>query len=145
MLEWNNCSQLINKIQFYAKNINRIVSYWNSLLKVTLQQHGAPTIFLCRLVQNFICRSSMHHLVTWTLVTLILKVIFCNIIYTERFFTERNNAFVKHLICNIRVAEYHWYRSEYAVVRGTNHCHGQVKLKSDLGLRNLASKAVLAK
>ena len=46
---------------------------------------------------------------------------------------------------NILRAEWHWYRFEYAVIRDAIHCHGLEKLKSDPGLCNLASKAVLAK
>ena len=37
---------------------------------------------------------------------------------------------------------WHWYRYEYAVQRGSIHCHGVAKLKNDLGLCKLTEVAL---
>ena len=44
-------------------------------------------------------------------------------------FTERTEAFVKYWLKNTLGATWHWFRYEYAVQRGTIHCHGVAKLK----------------
>ena len=53
--------------------------------------------------------------------------------------------FVKHWLYNILETQWDYYRFEYAAIRGAIHCHYLAKLKSDPGLCNFASKAVLAK
>lgn len=66
MLESNNHSQLMKKIQFYVKVIARTVSYSYQVkeqLKPTLQQHFIPTIFSPCFVQSFIDQSSMLYFV----------------------------------------------------------------------------------
>lgn len=50
--------------------------------------------------------------------------------------------FVKHWLYEALGAEWHWYRFEYAVMRGSIHCHGVAKLKSDPGLCKLTKKAL---
>ena len=37
---------------------------------------------------------------------------------------------------------WHWYRFEYALMRGSIHCHGLAKLKDDPGLCNLSQVAL---
>ena len=39
-------------------------------------------------------------------------------------------------------ASWHWYRFEYAVMRGSIHCHGLAKLKGDPGLVELGQRAL---
>ena len=39
-------------------------------------------------------------------------------------------------------ASWHWYRYEYAVQRGSIHCHGVAKLKNDPGLCSITEKAL---
>ena len=39
-------------------------------------------------------------------------------------------------------AEWHWYRFEYAVTRGSIHCNGVAKFKNDPGLCELTQKAL---
>lgn len=71
MLESNNHSQLMKKIQFYVKVIARTVSYSYQVkqqLKPTLQQHFIPIFSPC-FVQSFIDQSSMLYFVMWTLIT----------------------------------------------------------------------------
>ena len=38
--------------------------------------------------------------------------------------------------------EWHWYRFEFAIMRGSIHCHGLAKLKGDPGLCNLSQVAL---
>ena len=39
-------------------------------------------------------------------------------------------------------AIWHWYRFEYALMRGSIHCHGLAKLKDDPGLCDLSQVAL---
>ena len=61
----------------------------------------------------------------------------------DLFFTERIESFVRQWLCNTLGAEWHWF--EFAIVHAAIHYHGLAELKDDLGLCDLASKAVLAK
>jgi len=40
---------------------------------------------------------------------------------------------------------WHWFRYEYAVQRGSIHCHGIAKLESDLGVCDLSQTALYCK
>ena len=57
-------------------------------------------------------------------------------------FTERVEAFVKHWLYRCLGAEWHWFRYEFAVQRGSIHCHGIAKLKSDPGICSLSEAAL---
>ena len=57
------------------------------------------------------------------------------------FFTKRVEEFTKEWLYNCLDAEWHWYRYEYQA-RGSIHCHGIAKLKSDPGLCDLTDKAL---
>ena len=57
------------------------------------------------------------------------------------FFAKRLESFVKHWLYNCLGAEWHWYRYEFQA-RGSIHCHGVAKLKSDPGLCYLTDKAL---
>ena len=57
------------------------------------------------------------------------------------FFTKRVEEFIKEWLYNCLDAEWHWYRYEYQA-RGSIHCHGIAKLKSDPGLCDLTDKAL---
>ena len=62
-------------------------------------------------------------------------------------FTERTDRFVKYWLYDLLGASWNWYRYEYAVQRGSIHCHGVAKLKNDPGLcvlTELAMKCFLA-
>ena len=58
------------------------------------------------------------------------------------FFTERTEQFVKHWLKNTLGATWHWFRYEFAVQRGSIHCHGVAKLESDPGLCELSQTAL---
>lgn len=57
-------------------------------------------------------------------------------------FIERTEAFVKYWLKETLGATWHWFRYEYAVQRGSIHCHGVAKLKSDPNLCELSQKAL---
>ena len=149
MLESNNYSQLINKIQYYAKNISGTNSYWYQIkeqLKATLQQHGAPTSFWTLSCAEFhwpefhaLFGEVDHNISNYR------ENVVKNPHILDWFFTERTEAFVKHWLYNILDAKWHWYRYEFSVLRGGIHCHGLAKLNSDPDLCDLASNAVTAK
>lgn len=58
------------------------------------------------------------------------------------FFTERTDRFVKFWLKESLGASWHWYRYEYAVQRGSIHCHGVAKLNNDPGLWELTEIAL---
>lgn len=57
-------------------------------------------------------------------------------------FIERTEAFVKYWLKETLGATWHWFRYEYAVQRGSIHCHGVAKLKSDPNLCELSQKTL---
>ena len=56
-------------------------------------------------------------------------------------FTKRLESFVKHWLYDTLKAEWHWYRYEYQA-RGSIHCHGTAKLRTDPGLCALTEIAL---
>ena len=58
------------------------------------------------------------------------------------FFTVRVEKFVKHWLYEQMGAEWHWYRFEFALMRGSIHSHRLAKLKSDPGLCTLSQVAL---
>ena len=58
------------------------------------------------------------------------------------FFTERTESFVKWWLYKSLQASWHWFRYEFAVQRGSIHCHGLAKLKDDPGLCELTKVAL---
>ena len=57
-------------------------------------------------------------------------------------FTQRTESFVKWWLYETLGASWHWYRFEYALQRGSIHCHGLTKLKEDLELCELTKVAL---
>ena len=57
------------------------------------------------------------------------------------FFTKRLESFLKYWLYDTLDAEWHWYRYEFQA-RGSIHCHGTAKLKSDPGLCTLTDIAL---
>lgn len=58
------------------------------------------------------------------------------------FFTEGTDRFVKFWLKESLGASWHWYRYQYAVQRGSIHCHGVAKLNNDPGLCELTEIAL---
>ena len=130
MISYNT---VMKKLLRYAKNITGTNAYWNHAkeqLKATINQVGAPTIFWTLSCAEF------HWPVYHALFTKdedansssLRKDIINNPRLIDWFFTVRVENFVKHWLYNTLEAEWHWYRFEYAVIRGYIHCHGFAKL-----------------
>jgi len=113
----------MNKIMYYAKNIlgtNASLFHWpefHSLLSNSNIFDLKSTEIRNNIVNN-------QHLLN------------C-------FSTERTEAFVKHWLYNTLQADWHWFRYEFTVNRGSIHVHGVAKLKSDPGLCEFSKIAVL--
>ena len=58
------------------------------------------------------------------------------------YFHQRTEAFVKHWLYNYLGATWYWFCFEFAALRGSVHCHGLAKLKTDPGLIDLTKTAV---
>ena len=151
MLTTNSYSSLMSKLMHYSKNITGTTGYWQKSkedLKATISQKGPPTIF-------FTLSCAEYH---WPEFHNLLHV---SNNYTEKLtpgdrhknvvnnphvldwlFSERTDRFVKFWLKESLQSSWHWYRYEYAVQRGSIHCHGVAKLKNDPGLCTLTEKAL---
>ena len=130
------------------KNVTGTNSYWHQQknnLKDTISQKGTPTIFWTlscaefhwpEFHQMFFREGELQK--QDTLRSNIVK----NPHILDWFFTERVESFVSHWLYKILGAYWHWFRYEFAVLRGAVHVHGLAKLNSDPGLCDLAKIAV---
>ena len=149
MLQSNNHSTLMSKLMHYAKNITGSNSYWHKAkedLRATVAQVGPPTIFFTlscaeyhwpefhNLLSNDHCGDITPKLRQ--------KHVIDNPHLIDWFFTERTDRFVKFWLNKSLQASWYWYRYEYAVQRGSIHCHGVAKLQNDPGLCELTAVAL---
>lgn len=148
MLNNNTHSNVMNKIQYYAKNISGTNSYWYQVkqqLKSMLEQVGSPTIFFTLSCAEFhwpefhavfgeVDNDSTDHRKNVSQYPHIL----------DWFFIQRVESFIKHWLYNTLGAIWHWYRFEFALLRGAIHCHGLAKLQSDFDICEHTSKAIKA-
>ena len=149
MLQSNNHSTLMSKLMHYAKNITGSNSYWHKAkedLRATIAQVGPPTIFFTlscaeyhwpefhNLLSNDHCGDVTPQLRQ--------KHVIDNPHLIDWFFTERTDRFVKFWLNKSLQASWYWYRYEYAVQRGSIHCHGVAKLQNDPGLCELTAVAL---
>ena len=133
----------------YAKNITGSSAYWHKSkedLKATITQKGPPTIFFTLSCaeyhwpefHNLLKKSSNEKLTPADR----QKHVLDNPHLLDWLFSERTDRFVKYWLKDSLQASWHWYRYEYAVRRGSIHCHGVAKLKNDPGLCSLTEKAL---
>ena len=147
MITSDSYEPLISKLMHYSKNVCGTNAYWNRAkddLKAIITQVGAPTIFWTLSCAEFHW-PEFHDLFNNA----------NNLSHAQRrenvinnphlldcFFTERTEQFVKHWLKNTLGATWHWFKYEYAVQRGSIHCHGVAKLESDPGLCDLSQTAL---
>ena len=144
----SNSSNLFKKMFYYTKELTGSNSYWNRVrqnLRATIEQVGAPTIFFTlsmaefhwpdlRRLFNLSENSSSQDLMT---------MIKDNPHIVVWYFQHRTEKFVKYWLYEYLGATWHWFRYEFAALRGSVHCHGLAKLKNDPGLVELSKIAVL--
>jgi len=142
-----NFESIMRKLMRYTKNVSGTNAYWNDIkakLKATINQVGAPTIFWTLSCAEFHW-PEFHALFSDNEIsspeTLRSNVI-NNPHILDWIFTLRVEKFVKHWLYEKMGATWHWYRFEYALMRGSIHCHGLVKLKGDPGLCDLSQIAL---
>ncbi|XP_066915890.1 uncharacterized protein [Clytia hemisphaerica] len=147
MIRAGTYSSVMKKLLRYAKNITGTNAYWSQAkeqLKATINQVGSPTIFWTLSCAEF--HWPEYHALFSTDEKADSSTLHENIINNPHlidwFFTVRVENFVKHWLYETLEAEWHWYRFEYAVMRGSIHCHGVAKLKNDPGLCKLTQKAL---
>lgn len=147
MASHSTYSSLMTKLMRYAKNVCGTNSYWHEAknqLKATINQVGAPTVFWtlsCAELHWPEFHSMISSDENEDFVTLRNNVI-CNPHLLDWFFTQRTENFVKYWLYDTLNAEWHWFRFEYAVQRGSIHCHGVAKLKNDPGICSLSNTAL---
>ena len=147
MILSNTYESLISKLMHYAKNISGTNAYWNRAkddLKAILTQVGAPTIFWTLSCAEFHWPEFHELLNNSSELTDSQRRdnVINNPHLLDWFFTERTEQFVKHWLKNTLGATWHWFRYEFAVQRGSIHCHGVAKLESDPGLCELSQTAL---
>ena len=146
--ENNYLERMLQNMSRYTANILGSNAYWQkqkSDLKAIVAKKGAGTIFFT------FSAADLH----WPDLHNILVVNSCSLTPTERrqnvidnphltdwFFVQRLGHFIKYWLYDTLDAEWHWYRFEYQA-RGSVHCHGIAKLKSDPGLCRLSEIALL--
>ncbi len=147
MLLSKSYGTLMSKIMHYGKNITGTNAYWNQArddLRAIIHQKGPPTIFWTLSCADFhwpefhqlLCPNSNisdserrenvinnPHLLDW-------------------FFTERTERFVRYWLKESLGASWYWFRYEYALQRGSIHCHGVAKLSDDPNLCELSKQAL---
>ena len=127
---------LMSKLMHYAKNMSGTNAYWNRAkddLKAIITQVGALTIFWTLSCAEFHW-PEFHNLFSGNVIN--------NPHLLDWFFTERTEQFVNYWLKKTLGATWYWFRYEYSVQRGSIHCHGVAKLKSDPNLCNLSQIAL---
>ena len=147
MLMSDSYEIVMKKLLRYAKNVTGTNAYWHEAkeqLKAIISQMGPPTIFW-----TLSC-ADLHWPEFHSLLSLkrnpdyqyLRDNIINNPHLIDWFFTQRTENFVKFWLYESLGAKWHWYRFEYALQRGSIHCHGVAKLKNDPGLCNLTQVAL---
>lgn len=148
MLTSNTYSTFMSKLMHYSKNVTGSTGYWNKAkedLKATITQVGPPTIFFTLSCAEYHW-PEFHNLFTTNLEELTpnqrQQHVIQNPHILDWLFTDRTDHFVKFWLKETLGSSWHWYRYEYAVQRGSIHCHGVAKLKNDPGLCQLTETAL---
>ena len=152
MLLNNDHHYIMSKLFSYAKKVSGTNAYWNNKkqhLQAIIEQKGPPTIFWTLSCADFhwpefhslFCGNNLQS-------SEFRSNVINNPHVSDWLFTKRVERFVKWWLYKSLGASWHWYRFEFAVQRGSIHCHGVAKLKDDPGLCQLtqiALKGFLAK
>lgn len=149
MLTSNTYSNVLSKLMHYAKNVTGSPAYWHKSkhdLKATIAQEGPPTIFFTLSCAEYHWPEFHRLLMENDLAELSSSEAKLNVLQNPHIldwlFTERTDRFVKYWLKESLGSLWHWYRYEYAVQRGSIHCHGVAKLKNDPGLCKLTETAL---
>ena len=143
----NNSSSFMSKISRYVANVTGGSAYWFKIredLKAIIATKGAPTIFFTFSFAD-LHWPELHSMFSSDVASLSVddkrKNVIDNPHIVDWFFTKRLESFLKHWLYDSLNAEWHWYRYEFQA-RGSIHCHGTAKLKSDPGLCSLTQIAL---
>ena len=148
----NSSTSFTSKLSRYVANVTGSSAYWFKVkedLKAIIVAKGAPTIFFT-FSSSDLYWPELHSLFSSNVESLSMEEKRKNVIdnphLVDWFFTRRLESFLKHWLYETLDAEWHWYRYEFQA-RGSIHCHGTAKLKSDPGfckLTDIALKGFLA-
>ena len=145
MLQSGTYSGVMSIMMHYAKNVTRTSAYWNQVkqeLITTMQQIGAPTIFWTLSCADFHWPEFHSSFSPNTESYQLRQNVINNPHILDWLFTERTEKFVNWWLYKTLGAKWHWFRYEFAVQRGSIHCHGLAKLHSDPGLCELTKVAL---
>ena len=137
MVTNNTISSFMSKLSRYVSNVTGSVAYWHRVredLKAIIDNKGVPTNFFTFSVADMHW-PELHSLFNCQTDQLTNEERRQNVIknphIVDWFFTKRIESFIKYWLYHTLKAEWHWYRFEYQA-RGSIHCHGTAKLKTDL-------------
>ena len=137
----------MSKLSRCVANVTGSPAYWFKVkedLKAIIVAKGAPTIFFTFSSADLYW-PELHSLFSSNVESLSMEERRKNVIdnphLVDWFFTRRLESFLKHWLYETLDAEWHWYRYEFQA-RGSIHCHGTAKLKSDPGLCKLTDIAL---
>ena len=142
MVTTGDFTSVMKKLMRCTKNVTGTNAYWNDergKLRATINQVSSATIFWTLSMAEFHW-PEFHSLLSDN--ETLRESIINNPHLLDWFFTVRVEKFVKHWLYKQMGAQWHWYRFEFAVMRGSIHCHGLAKLKSDPGLCSLGQVAL---
>ena len=147
MASGNSSSVFMSKLSRYVSNITGSSAYWHKVreeLKAIIEHKGVPTIFFTFSSADMHW-PELHSLLHHNTINLTSEdrrqAVINNPHIVDWFFTKRLESFLKHWLYDTLGAEWHWYRYEFQA-RGSIHCHGTAKLKTDPGLCKLAEVAL---
>ena len=135
MLHSKSYSGVMSKLMHYAKNVTGSDAYWHKAkddLKAIISQVGPPTVFFTLSCTEYHWPEFHHLFGNRTIEELSPTERQSNVLQNPHIldwlFTGRTDRFVKYWLYDSLGASWHWYRYEYAVQRGSIHCHGVAKL-----------------
>ena len=135
----HNSSTFMSKLSRYVANITGSSAYWYKVkedLKAIITTKSALTI-LFTFSSADLFWPELHSLFSSSVDNVSKEDKRKNVIHNahlvDRFFTKCLESFLKYWLYDTLDAEWHWYRYEFEA-RGSIHCHGAAKLKSDPGL-----------
>lgn len=143
----NSSFVFVSKLSRYVGNITGSSPYWHRVredLKAIIEHKHAPTIFFTFSSADMHW-PELHSLFSQQPLSLSNEDRRQNVInnpnLVDWFFTKRLESFLKHWLYDTLGAKWHWYRYEFQA-RGSVHCHGTAKLKSDPDLCKLTDIAL---
>ena len=140
----SSMNTLMSKLFYFGNNITGTNCYWNKArkdLEAIITQEGCPTIFFTLSMAEYHWPDFLKIFSGHAKSNKEIQNIILNNPHLVDWYTERTEKFIKIWLYEYLKADWHWYQFEYAS-RGSIHCHGLAKLKTDPDLIALTGVAL---